>query len=301
MASTSLLPSLSRLVVTGQDRAKYLHNFCTNEIKALPFGEAAEAFFCDVKARVIAHGYVLAFADRHELWMLGGDEAAVQQHLNRYIIMEDVAVSSATGDSTASVAIGDAAVSALLKSINTASSNITGPLRCADIEIPHSDNELKKAVSLSVTWADTAMLWLAGVSDGIPDADQSQFERLRIRERFPIINQDMTSNHIAPEAERNGTAVSYVKGCYLGQEPIARLDAMGHVNRALRCVQSSAKPDDFLHATILTADGSTAGDVTSSASNDHGSIGLALIRSNATQGPLHCVINGQDVAVTIDR
>ncbi|HQX51679.1 MAG TPA: hypothetical protein PLR25_17300 [Planctomycetaceae bacterium] len=301
MTSISPLSTLSRLLITGQDRAKYLHNFCTNEIKALPSGQAVEAFFCDVRARVIAHGYVLAFDDRHEFWMLGGDEAAVQQHLKRYIIMEDVAVSSATGDSTASVAIGDTAVATLLKLTTAESSVFNEPLRCADVEILHLDNNTEKAVALSVTWADTAMLWLAGASAGIADADQSQFERLRIRERFPIIDQDMTSDNMAPEAERNGSAVSYVKGCYLGQEPIARLDAMGHVNRALRCVQSSAKPDEFLQVTILTADGSTAGVVTSSASNDNGSIGLALIRSNATQGPLHCVINGQDIAVTIDR
>ena len=299
MTSISLLPGLSRLVITGRDRARYLHNFCTNEIKALPSGQAVEAFFCDVKARVIAHGYVLAFDDRHELWMLGGDEAAVLKHLKRYIILEDVTISTAAGNSVASVAIGDAAIAALLKSTTDVSSRFHESLRCGDVEIRNSNGGAGRAVALSVTWAGTAMLWLAGDSAGAVDSDPAAFERLRIRERFPIVTQDMTTDNMAPEAERNGSAISYVKGCYLGQEPIARLDAMGHVNRGLRCVRSTAQPEHFLQAAILTADGTTAGVVTSATSEDQGSIGLALVRGNATQGPLHCCVNGQQLPVTI--
>ena len=100
------LPSLSRFIVTGKDRAKYLHNFCTNNIKELPSGKACEAFFCDVKARVIGHGYVLAFDDTLEIWMLGGDEAGVLKHLNRYIITEDVTITSVTESTTACAVIG---------------------------------------------------------------------------------------------------------------------------------------------------------------------------------------------------
>ena len=88
-----------RLRASGRDRAKFLHNFCTNNIKSLTDGQACEAFFTDVKARILAHGYVLALEDCHEIWVLSGDPEALRKHLNRYIITEDVTVEFATSES----------------------------------------------------------------------------------------------------------------------------------------------------------------------------------------------------------
>jgi folate-binding protein YgfZ len=301
-----LLPihAFSRLIVTGKDRVKYLHNFCTNNVKELSSGNACEAFFCDVKARVIAHGYVLAFDDCHEFWMLAGDEAGILKHLNRYIITEDVTVRSATETTTAVAAIGTTSAQLLLKDATEASDNLQQPLRCARLKQDAADRD--SSTALSIVWADTPMLWLArtpGASDIAPMTDvvaaEREFEQLRIRERFPKINQDLSIENMAPEAERNTSAISYVKGCYLGQEPIARLDAMGHVNRALRCVESASSAAQFLQASILTPDGSIAGVVTSATPVEHGSIGLAIIRSNAINVALHCVSDGRNVAVKV--
>lgn len=321
------LPSLSRLIVTGKDRAKYLHNFCTNNIKELPGGKACEAFFCDVKARIIAHGYVLAFDDCHEIWMLAGDEPGILKHLNRYIITEDVTLESATEATSAFAAIGSASSQTLLAATgagpavdantahtsdtatrshdaSTADSLLQEPLSCKQFASQNGATMPFAAVAICISWADTPMLWFVKPRDSnvvIPtenvSAAESQFEQLRIRERFPIINQDMSIENMAPEAERNASAISYVKGCYLGQEPIARLDAMGHVNRALRCVASNVSAAQIMGTSILTEGDSTIGTVTSAASTDHGSIGLAMLRTNAFEKPLHVVVDGQSVAI----
>jgi len=310
------LARLSRLIVKGKDRAKYLHNFCTNNIKELPSGKACEAFFCDVKARVIAHGYVLALDDCHEIWMLGGDEPGILKHLNRYIITEDVTIQSATETTSAVAAIGSASSQSLLAAVratsnldnpvnaSTADSLLKEPLSCIKIASQNGTAVPFAAVAMCLSWADTPMLWFAKPRDSnvvIPtenvSAAESQFEQLRMRERFPIINQDMSIENMAPEAERNAATISYVKGCYLGQEPIARLDAMGHVNRALRCVESKAPAAQIMGTSILTEGDSTIGTVTSAASTDHGSIGLAMLRTNAFEKPLHVIVDGQSVAI----
>ena len=83
----------------------------------------------------------------------------------------------------------------------------------------------------------------------------------------------------------------------LGQEPIARLDAMGHVNRALRCVEAATSAENLLQASVLSSEDTVAGVVSSAVTVADGSIGLALIRSSANQGPLHCVIDGANVIV----
>lgn len=303
------LPRLSRLIVTGKDRAKYLHNFCTNHIKELPSGKSCEAFFCDVKARIIAHGYILAFDDCHEIWMLAGDEPGILKHLNRYIITEDVTIESATEATSAFVAVGATSSQSLLAAAEVADNTdglLQEPLSCSKLPSQGGAAGSFTVAAMSVSWAGTPMLWLAtskdsnrvALSDDV-SAAESQFEQLRIRERFPIINRDMSIENMAPEAERNACAISYIKGCYLGQEPIARLDAMGHVNRALTCVESSAAPDQFLDANLLNADESTVGTVTSSAGTQHGTIGLAVIRANAIQNALYCVVDGQSVDVKV--
>ena len=298
------LSALSRLIVTGKDRAKYLHNFCTNHIKELPLGKACEAFFCDVKARVIAHGYLLAFDDCLEIWMLGGDEAGLLKHLRRYIITEDVTITSGTESTAAFVAVGEAAAKTLLHSAQDPECLLQESMSCG--RLPSRDLNARGAAPtvLFVTWAGTPMLWMASPIDSSMRALPAEtaaavalFEQLRIRERFPIINQDLSLENMAPEAERNSSAISYVKGCYLGQEPIARLDAMGHVNRALRCVETATSAENFLQAAILSSEGTAAGLVTSAATVASGSIGLALIRTNANKGPLHCVILGEKFAV----
>lgn len=298
------LSTLSRLIVTGKDRVKYLHNFCTNNIKELPSGKACEAFFCDVKARIIAHGYVLAFDDCLEIWMVAGDEAGLLKHLNRYIITEDVTLASVTESTAAIAAIGEPATKALLLSVQDPGFELQEPLSCARLPIGDRNGTLLTSTALAVTWAGTPMLWMAipGDSSLMPlpaetGAAAAQFEELRIRERFPIINQDMSIDNLAPEAERNTSAISYVKGCYLGQEPIARLDAMGHVNRALRCVAAGTSAERFLQASVLSGEGAIAGVVTSAAAVAEGSIGLSLIRASANKGPLYCVIDGANVTV----
>ena len=300
------LASLSRLLVTGKDRAKYLHNFCTNNIKELPPGKACEAFFCDVKARIIAHGYVLAFDDCHEIWMLGGDEPGLLNHLNRYIIMEDVVITSMTAATATFGATDTDSIESLLSAAHGAQNLPGNSLDCRKLELNLANSKPIPANILHVTWADTPVLWIAvPVSSGavslpdFPDAVTLRFEQLRIRARFPIVSHDMTIENMAPEAERNAAAISYVKGCYLGQEPIARLDAMGHVNRALRCVESEISAAQLMGTSIFTDDGTTIGTVTSAAGNEHGAIGLTMLRTNAIQKPLHVIVDGQNRAVKV--
>src|SRR5690606_27622874 len=64
----------------------------------------------------------------------------------------------------------------------------------------------------------------AGVSRG----DDAVFESLRIEAVLPLSGIDVGEDHLAPVVDRPW-AISYTKGCYLGQEPIARIDALGHV------------------------------------------------------------------------
>ena len=292
-------PDFSRLRVTGKDRAKFLHNFCTNNIKTLTAGTACEAFFTDVKARILAHGYVLAFDSFHEIWMLPGDAAALAKHLSKYVITEDVTVTDFSTDNHV-VVFRETPELLALPPFHGAAENTQDTL-CGQLNESAESN--CNSTFLRVTWASERLIAIAGSAEQISnfrrnvsissdaEVDSDELESLRIRERFPVIGQDMSNENLAPEAERNSIAVSYTKGCYLGQEPIARLDAMGHVNRALRVIELSGdcSRQEVIGRSLLTADNAVVGTVTSAVQGNAQSIvGLAMVKVNSATQPVFC-------------
>lgn len=251
MSSSTLvipLPQLIRIRSTGTDRVKFLHNFCTNDINGLVVGTSCEAFFTNVKARILAHGFILAGEDHHEIWMLPGDEDLLLSHLNRYIITEDACFESLTAGLAAMAVIGRLPVS-LAHDGQRESGSWTddAAVRC-----------------LSLHWAGQSLSLFSGPDPNIRSLQasilergelgtSSDFERLRIRERFPLIGTDLNDDHLAPEAARDVSAICYTKGCYLGQEPIARIDAMGRINRALASVELQGESTDSVRAGQLSS------------------------------------------------
>lgn len=222
-----------RIQVSGRDRASFLHNFCTNDIKAMSPGKACEAFFVDVKARIIAHGYVAAERECHEIWLLSNDSQTLLNHLERYIITEDVALSLVEEQSVLVVA-GPQAGPTMAK--------YTGIEAPGDDSFYRSDEFATLAVrwnelpTVFVSCSQPMQAWAILRDAGAVPAGHAVTEHHRILEGFPVVGVDVTADNLAPEADRIEQAISYRKGCYLGQEPIARLDALGHVNRKMyRC------------------------------------------------------------------
>src|SRR5688500_1455875 len=87
----------SSITLTGNDRQTFLNNFCTNDIKRLTVGESREAFFTNVKGKIVGHGVVSC--RENELVIIGVPQLAPRliEHLDRYIIREDVQLRDTTG------------------------------------------------------------------------------------------------------------------------------------------------------------------------------------------------------------
>lgn len=300
--STQSLPQWVRLRVTGRDRAKFLHNFCTNNVKALSEGTACEAFFTDVKARIIAHGYVIALEDRHEIWLLAGTEADLQKHLTRYIITDDVAVTMPAAQKFAVTVSGLESVGVVDRLCSGDHASSFAALRAVSLTNILTAADDVRACGLMINWAGHGLTVFAGDEEtisvlcerfsslGVELVTGSELNHLRIEERFPVIGRDLTSEHLAPEAERNGTAISYNKGCYLGQEPIARLDAMGHVNRALRKTEIRGPVGVVAGSSLQSPNGVVVGSLTSVTAISEGLCrGLAVVRLAALKDQLVAV------------
>jgi len=290
------LPGRSHLEITGADRASFLHNFCTNHIKGLAVGQGCEAIVTNIKGRILF--YVLVFAGAESLWVETepGQGAALLAHLDRYIITEDVQLvdHSAT---FGQLYLSGAGVEALLSQISGSdwgkapppSQQILDGVMARRFSFgPVPGFSLVGPQSEIVTW--NAKLLAMGA---IP-APLELFEALRIDAGFPRQGIDLSEDQLAQEANRTKLAISFTKGCYLGQEPIARIDALGHVNRLL-CGVTSDDPAGIPAGTEVFAkrDATTpSGTLTSTAvwPETGRTIGLGLLRRELSQDGTECFL-----------
>lgn len=291
--------------LSGADCVKFLHNFCTNDVKGLARGQGCEAFITNVKARVLGH--VLLFADDVRLNTGGeaegmaltllttaGQAERLVAHLDRYVITEDVSIEDATGKTGLLGLVGPSATETLREFQASPPDEPPGPGRFTTRPVT-IDGQLWPVRRADVFHARGYFLQLSPervaaarerlIEAGAVHGSEGAFEALRVEACFPSYGVDMTEEHLAPEVGRPW-AISYTKGCYLGQEPIARIDALGHVNRLL-CgmkLESSAVPE---RGAAVVAEGKQIGSVTSAAASysDGRAVALGYLRTKfATDG-----------------
>ena len=111
-----------------------------------------------------------------------------------------------------------------------------------------------------------------------PTIDDAQLERLRIEAGVPRWGREIDERILPAEAGLDATHVDFGKGCYPGQEPVARLHYRGHPNRGLRVLELDELPD---YDAELVLDGNAVGRVTSATTREDGSVvALAYVRTD---------------------
>ena len=282
----------TRLVMTGADRRNFLHNFCTNDVRGLADGASCEAFLLNVKGRILGHLFVSAEEDGR-LWIgsVSGQAAPISEHLAKYHLLEDFQLSDCSVENCEFLVTGPAAAELLCE----AGIDVTGlavfqnrRLTLSAVE-PASDVFVQRfdllgppGFLLTTTVSGTALagrLESAGLAAGAPAA----FESLRIEAGFPVYGMDLSVDNLAQEACRTDRAISFTKGCYLGQEPVARIHALGHVNRELRVLEIRGEETPAVGTALLRPDNveKEIGQLSSvSWSWQRGcAVGIALVRS----------------------
>ena len=217
--------------ITGADRHLFLHNFCTNEIKGLAAGRACEAFILNGKGKTIVHCHVLNVGDYLLLHTPAPVAALLIEHLDRYIIREDVQLEDVT-DSTSAYFIAGPSSAAVLSTIS-----------CVALE-PNvvALDEPSGLVTAHVEIAGFGHLILSPkpLQFEIPLASAETLAMLRVEQKTPWFGCDIDDSNLPQELLRDDVAISFTKGCYLGQETVARIDAIGKVNRVIAFLQLSA-------------------------------------------------------------
>ncbi len=133
------------------------------------------------------------------------------------------------------------------------------------------------------------------VDAGATVGDDAAFERARIAAGVPRLGVDVDDRTIPQEAFLERDAVSFTKGCFLGQELVCRIDTRGHVNRHLRRLDVDALAE--VGASVVVDD-KEVGTVTSVAPTENGAIALATIRREVEPGATVTVRNAGGTAAT---
>ena len=266
----------AKLVLTGPDAPMFLGNLSTNDVKSLPLGGGCEAYFCDARAKVKFQTWIyhtLLGDKRHAMWVetTPGRNTELVQYLDRYLISEQVEITDRTSDFAHFHLAGPKASEVLSAALGepvpelpefahmerTFGKDATCSIRRRDqLGLPGFDVVCRTDVADGVK----RMLLAAGAKEGTAET----FEVLRIEAGTPVFGKDIDDNRFVMEVGFAARAVSYAKGCFLGQEPIVMArDRAGHVNRAflgLKVLDGGPLPP----GTKLFRDGQEVGLVTSS-------------------------------------
>jgi folate-binding protein YgfZ len=276
------------LSASGPDAAEYLQGQLTNDIEALGPGQGCYAALLDRKGHVQADMRVLRIGDAELLIVAepaGGD--ALLRHLAMYKIGSEVEIADVSAQTAVLSLIGPAATATALD----------GPL---GPEHAHREASVG-GITCRAAATDVGVDVLApgGDADAVADAlrasgaeavSEEAVEILRVEHGRPRFGREMTTATMPQEAGINERAVSFTKGCYIGQETVARLHYRGKPNRALRGLRLAAAASAGDSIALGEREVGTIG--TAVLSPSHGPIALAIVRREAAPGAAVTVGDG---------
>ena len=274
-----------KLLLTGAEAAEYLQGQVTNDVEELAAGQGCYAALLTHKGKVVADMRILRGPD----WLLIDTEpdalAALARNVDMYSIGRDVQLREVTAERAILSLLGPAARAAL------------------DAEPPaeeHAWVEGEHGIYVTtdlgvdvIVAADDAEAARAGL--GVEPVSLEAAECLRIESGRPRHGIDFDAETIPQEAGLNDRAVSFSKGCYVGQETVARLHYKGKPNRHLRGLKLS---EPGQRGDVVMLGDREVGRLGSTAESPvHGPIALALVRREAAPGAEVAVGENADRAV----
>ncbi len=285
------LEAWSCIAVSGQDRAKLLHNLCTNDILGLQAGQGCEAFFTDLKAKILAHTLVLCRDEKILLLSPCQIRETLVAHLDRYVIREDVVLEPL--DDLHVDLLAGAQSDAVLAALCQFDPQVL-PAPCDSAELTFEGGEV---TAVKTDWYGACGVLLltpaARVDDvrrrleaeGAQACDPLAAEAARIEAGTPFYGVDFDASNLPQEMARNDRAINLTKGCYLGQETVARIDALGHVNRLLAGVKLTGDEVPPAGTELTSADGQAVGKISSATYSPkiQAPLALAIVRRELSQ------------------
>lgn len=255
----------SAVEVRGADRAAFLHRLLTNALSTLSPSAGCEAGLTTAAAKIIAMLLVLADTDAHWLLLNRARLEAALKTLDRYIITDDVQLVDHAADLSVFALLGPTSAAALhAEPPKIMLSHAQATIGSVPIRVVRYSFGLPEGYVLIAPAAQASMLRQQLLERGAVSVVWDAFNIARLEAGLPWEGVDFNDETLLPETGLERRAVSYTKGCYVGQEIIARMDTYGSASRKLVGVLGEGaqppKPGD-----VVALEDQEIGQVTSAA------------------------------------
>lgn len=258
-------PQRGTLVVRGADRVDFVNRLVTQEIKKLADGAVARAFLTNRKGRIDADLVIARLPDALVIDTLAHDVAALRDALEKMHFSEDIAF-EARAESHVRIALHGPKAEAALKALGiTANAGGEGawsaPLGDARVEIWRADEFGAAGFELSVPRTHAASLWRSLVTFGARPAGWFATNTARLEAGTPYFRIDFGPTNLPHESGVLESRVSFTKGCYPGQEVVARMHNLGKPKQKLVGLRIEADLLPVAEAQVFAvAEGTALGD-----------------------------------------
>jgi tRNA-modifying protein YgfZ len=281
------------LLVKGPDALEYLQGQLTNDVEALEPGDGCYAALLDRKGHMQGDMRVLRLHE-DDVWLDTEGDAAerVQRHLQMYSVGREAEIEDASGAWAIFSVIGPATAE-VVGTPAPSPEHAQRYFQREGIEMLAVATDLGIDLIVRSDQSDSLRRVLEG--SGAVEVSEEAAEIVRVESGRPRFGKEMTERTIPQEAGINERAVSFTKGCYIGQETVARLHYKGKPNRQLRGLQLSAPVRGG--EPIVLADKELGQVGTAVVSPAHGPIALAILRREAEPGATVRVGDGIEATV----
>lgn len=280
---------IDRLEIAGADRQRFLNGMVTCEVRDLGEGGGAYGFVTSRKGGVLADFALLELGDRFLLELAPGRAAAVAEHLGAYVLADRVEIRPA-GDRLPLTLAGPRArevLRELVGALPPAAESRWGhaPAEAAGRPVIVASRPLLGVETWTVWTAagDAAAVAEAALEAGASPVGYDALDTVRIEAGIPCWGRDYDDSNL-PQETGLDEALNFTKGCYLGQEVVARIHYRGGVNRTLRGLQfdGDEPPEE---GTELLLEGRPVGKVGSATLSPalEGPVGLAILHKRGAE------------------
>lgn len=286
-----------RIRLTGADRVRFLHNQTTNDIEGLSAGEGCYTVFVTSTGRTIDLATAYALFESLLVVVSPGMATQLYDWMDRYIFFSDQVKLTDESEKTFMFTVLGEGVAQVMQQLDAGElvgrekfSHQTVPLLdlAAPISVAVGSDLAVDGYTLWGPKAQAQTVWQALLDAGAAQGDQSQWETLRIQQGRPTPQHELTDDDNPLEAGL-WQGISFEKGCYIGQETIARLNTYKGVKKRLWGLLLAGEVTTG--ATILHA-GEKVGKVTSLTQTPSGVLGLGYLRTKAGGEGLNVEVEG---------
>ena len=287
------LSTRGRIRVDGDDRARLLHAMTTNHVQQMKPGDGVYAFFLNAQGRILSDVNIFCFEDHFLLDTEPGTRTRVFEHIDAYIIADDVTLIDVTENTFCAGIEGPDSTQVAGHAGLPVPHHRFSHVRAGDYTVAALSSTGSLGIRLfgALAHKDDAIRLLEGA--GALFAADADAEMVRIENFVPRYGQDITDATLPQETQQTHS-LHFQKGCYLGQEIVERIRSRGHVNKLLMGFRSEGKTAPAPGEKLLL-EGKPTGEVTSATALNGSVFGLAWVRVPGARSGAMAEIDGHAV------